>query len=40
MIGPYEVAKPSQLLFTREQWEQMQNGTYAPPAPPVEDELS
>ena len=40
IIGPYEGAKPRQLLITREQWEQMQNGTYAPPAPPVEDELS
>ena len=39
IIGPYEGAKPRQLLITREQWEQMQNGTYAPPAPPVEDEL-
>ena len=36
---PYEGAKPRQLLITREQWEQMQNGTYAPPAPPVEDAL-
>ena len=37
--APYEGAKPRQLLITREQWEQMRNGTYAPPAPPVEDEL-
>ena len=25
--------------ITREQWEQMQNGTFAPENPPVEEEL-
>ena len=39
IVGPFEGSKPRQMLITREQWEQMQNGTYAPPAPPVEDEL-
>lgn len=34
IVGPFEGAKPRQLLITREQWEQMRNGT-----PPVEDEI-
>lgn len=34
IVGPFEGAKPRQLLITREQWTQMQNGTYEnPPAP-------
>ena len=36
IVGPFEGAKPRQLLITKEQWEQMQNGTYNPP---VEDEI-
>ncbi len=39
IVGPFEGAKPRQLLITREQWEQMQNGTFAPENPPVEEEL-
>ncbi len=27
IVGPYEGSKPRQLLITREQWQQMQNGT-------------
>ena len=38
IVGPFEGAKPRQLLVTREQWEQMQNGTYEPD-PPVEEEI-
>lgn len=38
IVGPFEGAKPRQLLITREQWEQMQNGTYDP-NPPVEEEI-
>ncbi len=38
IVGPFEGAKPRQLLITREQWEQMQNGTYEP-NPPVEEEI-
>ena len=36
IVGPFEGAKPRQLLITKEQWEQMQNGTYNPP---VEEEI-
>ena len=38
IVGPFEGAKPRQLLVTKEQWEQMQNGTYDP-NPPVEEEI-
>ena len=38
IVGPFEGAKPRQLLITREQWQQMLDGTYEP-NPPVEDEL-
>ena len=38
IVGPFEGAKPRQLLITREQWQQMQDGTYDP-NPPVEDEI-
>ena len=38
IVGPFEGAKPRQLLITREQWEQMQNGSYEA-NPPVEDEI-
>lgn len=38
IVGPFEGAKPRQLLITREQWEQMQNGTFDP-NPPVEEEI-
>ncbi len=38
IVGPFEGAKPRQLLITREQWQQMQDGTYDP-NPPVEEEL-
>ncbi len=38
IVGPFEGAKPRQILITREQWEQMQNGTYDP-NPPVEEEI-
>ncbi len=38
IVGHFEGAKPRQLLITREQWEQMQNGTYDP-NPPVEEEI-
>ena len=36
IVGAFEGAKPRQLLITKEQWEQMQNGTYNPP---VEEEI-
>lgn len=39
IVGPFEGAKPRQLLITREQWEQMQNGTYPAENLPVEEEL-
>lgn len=38
IVGPFEGAKPRQLLITREQWQQMQDGTYDP-NPPVEEEI-
>lgn len=38
IVGPFEGAKPRQLLITKEQWTQMQNGTYEP-NPPVEEEI-
>ena len=38
IVGGFEGAKPRQILITKEQWEQMQNGTYDP-NPPVEDEI-
>ncbi|MDD6643884.1 MAG: DNA translocase FtsK [Firmicutes bacterium] len=38
IVGPFEGAKPRQLLITREQWQQMQDGTYEP-NPPVEEEI-
>lgn len=38
IVGPFEGAKPRQLLITREQWQQMQDGTYEG-NPPVEEEL-
>lgn len=36
IVGPFEGSRPRQLLITKEQWMQMQNGQ---PEPPVEDEL-
>ncbi len=39
IVGPFEGAKPRQLLITKEQWEQMQNGTYVPDHPAVEEEI-
>ena len=39
IVGPFEGAKPRQLLITKEQWEQMQNGTYVPENPAVEEEI-
>ncbi len=39
IVGPFEGAKPRQLLISREQWLQMQNGTYEPDNAPVEEEL-
>ena len=38
IVGPFEGAKPRQLLITKEQWEQMQNGTFDPNSP-VEEEI-
>ncbi|MBQ7870842.1 MAG: DNA translocase FtsK, partial [Oscillospiraceae bacterium] len=38
IVGPFEGAKPRQLLITREQWDQMQNGTFDSD-PPVEEEI-
>ena len=38
IVGPFEGAKPRQLLITREQWDQMQNGTFDS-NPPVEEEI-
>lgn len=38
IVGPFEGAKPRQLLITREQWQQMLDGTYDP-NPPVEEEI-
>lgn len=39
IVGPFEGAKPRQLLITREQWAQMQNGTFESDNPPVEEEI-
>ena len=39
IVGPFEGAKPRQLLITKEQWEQMQNGTFVPENPAVEEEI-
>ena len=39
IVGPFEGAKPRQVLISKEQWEQMQNGTYMPDNPPVEEEI-
>ena len=39
IVGPFEGAKPRQVLISKEQWEQMQNGTYVPDNPPVEEEI-
>ena len=39
IVGPFEGAKPRQVLISKEQWEQMQNGTYVPENPPVEEEI-
>ncbi len=38
IVGPFEGAKPRQLLITKEQWQQMQNGTFEA-NPPVEEEI-
>ena len=38
IVGPLKGAKPRDVLVTREQWDQMQNGTYDP-NPPVEEEI-
>ena len=37
IVGPFEGAKPRQLLITREQWELMKNGGVSEPVP---DEIS
>ena len=39
IVGPYEGGKHRPVLITKEQWEQMLNGTYEPSNPPVEEEL-
>ena len=39
IVGPFEGSKPRQMLITREQWEQMKNGTPIAENPPVEEEL-
>ena len=39
VVGPFEGSKPRQLLITREQWEQMKNGTPSDLNPPVEEEI-
>ena len=39
IVGPFEGSKPRQMLITREQWEQMKNGTPVAENPPVEEEL-
>ena len=33
IVGPFEGAKPRQLLITREQWELMKNGGVSEPVP-------
>ena len=38
IVGGFEGAKPRQILISKEQWEQMKNGTYEP-NPPVEEEI-
>ncbi len=38
IVGPFEGAKPRQLLITREQWDQMQNGGFNSNSP-VEEEI-
>lgn len=38
IVGPLKGAKPRDVLVTREQWDQMQNGEYDP-NPPVEEEI-
>ena len=39
IVGPVEGAKPRPVLISKEQWEQMQNGTYTPDNAPVEEEI-
>ena len=39
IVGPFEGAKPRPVLISKEQWEQMQNGTYVPDNTPVEEEI-
>ena len=43
IVGPFEGSKPRQLLITKEQWQQMQNGggeeDYVEPDQPVEEEI-
>ena len=39
IVGPFEGAKPRPVLISKEQWEQMQNGTYMPDNAPVEEEI-
>ena len=39
IVGPFEGAKPRPVLISKEQWEQMQNGTYVSDNPPVEEEI-
>ena len=43
IVGPFEGSKPRQILITKEQWQQMQNGggeeDYVEPDPPVEEEI-
>ncbi len=39
IVGPFEGSKPRQLLITKEQWAQMQNGGAPDDNPPVEKEI-
>ena len=39
IVGPFEGSKPRQMLITREQWEQMKNGSPIAANPPVEEEI-
>lgn len=39
IVGPFEGSKPRQLLITKEQWQQMQNGGDILPSATVEEEI-
>ena len=39
IVGPFEGAKPRAVLITKEQWQQIQNGTFVPENPQVEEEI-